>query len=65
MYSRSKNIDRPVEIPAVEAKSLILKQISRNPGIRYMKLLRLTGLSNGKLEYHLNILEKNAESKNG
>jgi predicted transcriptional regulator len=63
IYSRNKNIDRPVEISAADAKTLILKQISRNPGIKYMELLRLTGLSNGKLEYHLNILEKTQKLK--
>lgn len=61
--SRSKNINRPVEIPADDVKTLILKQISKNPGIRYRELLRLTGLSNGKLEYHLNILEKTQKVK--
>jgi predicted transcriptional regulator len=54
---------RPVEISEADAKTLILKQISRNPGIKYMELLRLTGLSNGKLEYHLNILEKTQKVK--
>ena len=63
IYSRNKNIDRPVEISAAYTKILILKQITRNPGIRYMELLRLTGLSNGKLEYHLNILEKTQKVK--
>jgi predicted transcriptional regulator len=40
------------------SKSLILKQIDKSPGIRYRELLRLTGLTNGGLEYHLKILEK-------
>lgn len=40
------------------SKSLILKQIEQSPGIRYRELLRLTGLTNGGLEYHLKILEK-------
>ena len=39
-------------------KALILKQIDKSPGIRYRELLRLTGLTNGGLEYHLKILEK-------
>ncbi len=38
------------------SKALILKQIDKSPGIRYRELLRLTGLTNGGLEYHL-ILE--------
>ena len=40
------------------SKALILKQIDKSPGIRYRELLRLTGLTNGGLEYHLKILEK-------
>jgi len=36
---------------------LIITQIRETPGIRYMELLRLIGLSNGTLEYHLRILE--------
>ena len=40
------------------SKALILKQIDNSPGIRYRELLRLTGLTNGGLEYHLKILEK-------
>jgi predicted transcriptional regulator len=42
----------------VDARIGILKQIGETPGIRYRQLLRLTGLSNGTLEYHLRILEK-------
>jgi predicted transcriptional regulator len=41
-----------------DSKSVILEQIDRNPGIRYRELLRLTGLTNGGLEYHLKILER-------
>lgn len=44
--------------PRRGSKSLILKQIEESPGIRYRELLRLTGLTNGGLEYHLKILEK-------
>jgi predicted transcriptional regulator len=40
------------------SQTLILKQIDKSPGIRYRELLRLTGLTNGGLEYHLKILEK-------
>ncbi len=40
------------------SKALILQQIDKSPGIRYRELLRLTGLTNGGLEYHLKILEK-------
>ena len=39
-------------------KSEILKHIVKNPGVRYRELLRLTGLANGVLSYHLKILEE-------
>ena len=41
-----------------ENKSKILKHIVKNPGVRYRELLRLTGLANGVLSYHLKILEE-------
>ncbi len=40
-----------------EVKNVILKCIYDNPGIRYREILKLTGMSNGVLEYHLKILE--------
>ena len=40
-----------------EVKFIILKRIFENPGIRYREILKLTGISNGVLEYHLKILE--------
>ena len=42
----------------VGIKSALLKHIEQNPGIRYRELLRLTGLANGVLTYHLAALEK-------
>jgi predicted transcriptional regulator len=36
----------------------IMKVISQYPGIRYKELARWTGLANGVLTYHLNILEQ-------
>ena len=39
-------------------KQLLLTHIISAPGIRYRELLRLTGLSNGVLSYHLGALEK-------
>ncbi|MGI8832700.1 MAG: winged helix-turn-helix transcriptional regulator [Nitrososphaeraceae archaeon] len=36
----------------------ILEHIRTDPGVRYRKLLRLTGLSNGSLSYTLKKLEK-------
>jgi predicted transcriptional regulator len=41
-----------------DIKILLLKQIEQTPGIRYRELLRLTGLVNGVLTYHLAALEK-------
>jgi predicted transcriptional regulator len=35
--------------------------IDKNPGIRYRKLIRLAGISNGVLTYHLGMLEKFGE----
>jgi predicted transcriptional regulator len=42
----------------VDSKSLLVNQIGQTPGIRYRELLRLTGLVNGVLTYHLAALEK-------
>jgi len=57
MNTVSDNIDQPVTT-TVDVKTIILEQIAKTPGIRYMELLRLAGLTNGTLEYHLKILEK-------
>ncbi|HEY7082848.1 MAG TPA: hypothetical protein VH500_24415 [Nitrososphaeraceae archaeon] len=38
--------------------ALLLNHITRNPGIRYRELLRLSGSHNGVLSYHLSLLEK-------
>ena len=35
--------------------------IDKNPGIRYRELIRLAGISNGVLTYHLGMLEKFGE----
>jgi predicted transcriptional regulator len=35
----------------------LLDHINRSPGIRYSELKRETGIADGKLEYHLKILE--------
>ena len=45
---------------AVEAdtRAVLLRHIEGNPGIRYRELLRMTGLVNGVLTYHLAALEK-------
>lgn len=41
-----------------DARAMLFKNIEENPGIRYRELLRLTGLANGVLTYHLAALEK-------
>jgi predicted transcriptional regulator len=40
-----------------QVKYIILKCINENPGIRYREILKLTGMTNGVLEYHLKALE--------
>ena len=41
-----------------DTRVLLMKHIQETPGIRYRELLRLTGLVNGVLSYHLSALEK-------
>lgn len=41
-----------------DTRVLLMKHIQQTPGIRYRELLRLTGLVNGVLSYHLSTLEK-------
>lgn len=42
----------------VDTRTVIENAIDLNPGIRYRELLRMTGLANGVLAYHLAALEK-------
>jgi predicted transcriptional regulator len=42
----------------VDTKAVLLQYIEENPGIRYRELLRMAGLVNGVLTYHLAALEK-------
>lgn len=42
----------------VDTRAMLLRNIEGNPGIRYRELLRMTGLANGVLTYHLAALEK-------
>jgi DNA-binding transcriptional ArsR family regulator len=42
----------------VDTRAILLRSIEENPGIRYRELLRLTGLVNGVLSYHLSTLER-------
>ena len=41
-----------------DTRVLLMKHIEQTPGIRYRELLRLTGLVNGVLSYHLSALER-------
>jgi predicted transcriptional regulator len=45
-------------VQTASTPDLLLTQITKEPGIRYRELLRLTGLANGVLTYHLSALEK-------
>jgi predicted transcriptional regulator len=47
----------------VDVRDEIYKFVNENPGIRYRELLRLLGISNGVLTYHLGILEKSGQIK--
>ena len=51
------------DIRPINLKTLILDHIKCSPGIRYRELLRLSGLTNGALEYHIKILEKTQKIK--
>ena len=44
-----------------DTQSKLLKHIKENPGIRYREWLRLTGLVNGVLTYHISSLEKSIQ----
>jgi predicted transcriptional regulator len=39
----------------------IVKYVNEIPGIRYRELLRMTGVSNGVLSYHLRFLDNTGE----
>ena len=41
-----------------EIQNKLIQYIAGQPGIRYRELLRLSGLSNGVLSYHITNLEK-------
>ena len=41
-----------------DTRVLLMKNIEQTPGTRYRELLRLTGLVNGVLSYHLSALER-------
>lgn len=46
-----------------DIRGSLLKYIDEIPGIRYRELLRLTGVSNGVLTYHLESLERSTVIK--
>lgn len=45
------------------ARELIISIVDQCPGIRFRKLLRLTGLSDGSLSYHVKVLERQGKLK--
>ncbi|NWG37383.1 winged helix-turn-helix transcriptional regulator [Nitrososphaera sp.] len=49
-----------MEVSQLDTPDLLLAYIAKEPGIRYRELLRLTGLANGVLTYHLSALEKSS-----
>jgi predicted transcriptional regulator len=51
-------VSQQYEYNLSDSQSKILKVINQYPGIRYRELARQTGLANGALTYHLNILER-------
>jgi len=48
-------MERTIE---ANTKTSLLGHVEENPGIRYRELLRMTGLANGVLTYHLAALER-------
>ncbi|MEM4286122.1 MAG: hypothetical protein QXS98_04220 [Candidatus Nitrosocaldus sp.] len=60
-----KNISKSKPFPLIEVENryIIFNAIKNMPGIRYMELKRLTGLSYGTLTYHLTMLEKEGRIK--
>ncbi|MEM4612113.1 MAG: winged helix-turn-helix transcriptional regulator [Candidatus Nitrosocaldus sp.] len=55
-----QNISKSKPFPLIEVENryIIFNAIKNMPGIRYMELKRLTGLSYGTLTYHLTRLER-------
>ena len=49
------------EIKTKSIQKKIFQFIDESPGIRYRELLRITGLTNGVLSYHLNLLHNSAK----
>lgn len=48
-----------MQVPEIaDTKEALLQRILQHPGIRYRELMRLTGLANGVLAYHLSSLER-------
>jgi predicted transcriptional regulator len=47
------------KINSVQEK--IIQFVNDFPGIRYRELLRMTGISNGVLSYHLNLLDNSGK----
>ena len=52
-----------LEPTSADPRTVLLKCVEENPGIRYRELLRLTGWVNGVLTYHLAALERESVIK--
>ena len=56
--TQNKQIENSNDFSALSSReSLFINLINRNPGIRYLELKSLTGLSNGVISYYLQQLE--------
>lgn len=49
------------EINTNSIQKKIFQFVDESPGIRYRELLRITGLTNGVLSYHLNLLHNSGK----
>lgn len=50
-----------IEMNSIDKRATLLRHVENAPGIRYRELLRVTGLSNGVLFYHLTSLEEEGQ----
>ena len=58
--TQNKQIENSNDSSTISSReSLFINLINKNPGIRYLELKTLTGLSNGVISYYLQQLESN------
>ena len=58
--TQNKQIENSNDFSTLSSReSIFINLINKNPGIRYLELKSLTGLSNGVISYHLQQLELN------